>query len=122
LAEHWDLPNTGIFYSKDVASSENMQLLCILKKLFTHLYYGISLSGATIGEKMAHGPDLRTASIGYIISVSFCLVSVVVKVVIKLEPLQCPYQVYKYTISITNRSRFSLGSTVLQQFSEKYLF
>jgi hypothetical protein len=20
LAEHWDLPNTGIFYSKDVAS------------------------------------------------------------------------------------------------------
>jgi hypothetical protein len=22
LAEHWDLPNTGIFYSKDVASVE----------------------------------------------------------------------------------------------------
>jgi hypothetical protein len=22
LAEHWDLPNTGIFYSKDVASAK----------------------------------------------------------------------------------------------------
>jgi hypothetical protein len=27
LAEHWDLPNTGIFYSKDVAS-ELTELAC----------------------------------------------------------------------------------------------
>jgi hypothetical protein len=24
LAEHWDLPNTGVFYSKDVASVHTM--------------------------------------------------------------------------------------------------
>jgi hypothetical protein len=26
LAEHWDLPNTGIFYSKNVASVHNLTL------------------------------------------------------------------------------------------------
>jgi hypothetical protein len=35
LAEHWDLPNTGIFYSKDVASGASNQYLSILSRTAT---------------------------------------------------------------------------------------
>jgi hypothetical protein len=46
LAEHWDLPNTGIFYSKNVASVQNQfdgsffipkQLPDIMKQLSTDI-------------------------------------------------------------------------------------
>jgi hypothetical protein len=40
LAEHWDLPNTGIFYSKDVASGYEMfaNLLCTVAQIYTVRY------------------------------------------------------------------------------------
>jgi hypothetical protein len=34
LAEHWDLPNTGIFYSKDVASEDETLLVDTYSRLY----------------------------------------------------------------------------------------
>jgi hypothetical protein len=43
LAEHWDLPNTGIFYSKDVASETEPEAKSVnpnIQQNFSYEKYG----------------------------------------------------------------------------------